>query len=273
MKKSISTILVLVMLSSISGCFSKASNTIKSEKKPILSITNVEKIIPNSYTELDKLPQEYSSELAQKNGDVVQVHGRDFNIEKLDNFIENYKNIKKNVADMVRITTYTYEGDAIICDLIIDSEGVKLIEDITRDNFSNAESRKRTVYKVVDICKTDTIEGISYIAKTNKGEEKFLFFQRSIIDSKLDIICNNTKVTASSNPYDYTKDSQDYKDIVNLGDNALKYMVTKFEKSKENGLREYVMAIACSEILKENTETKKWTTGREWYDNYTKANK
>lgn len=50
-------------------------------------------------------------------------------------------------------------------------------------------------------------------------------------------------------------------------------MLTKFKNDKGNGLREYVMAIACSEILKENTETKNWETGREWYDNYTIENK
>lgn len=93
------------------------------------------------------------------------------------------------------------------------------------------------------------------------------------IDSKLDTICSNPKVSTSSNPYDYTKNSQDYKDIVSLGNNALTYMLTKFEGSKENGLKEYIMAIACSEILKENVETKKWETGREWYDNYIKMNK
>lgn len=95
----------------------------------------------------------------------------------------------------------------------------------------------------------------------------------NIIDNKLDIICNNPAAQLSSNPYDYTKDSQDYRDIVNLGENALKYMLIKFENSKENGLREYVMAIACSEILKENAENKNWATGRGWYDNYTKATK
>ena len=34
----------------------------------------------------------------------------------------------------------------------------------------------------------------------------------------------------SSKSYDYTKDSQDYKDIVNSGDDALKYMLTKLDR-------------------------------------------
>lgn len=50
-------------------------------------------------------------------------------------------------------------------------------------------------------------------------------------------------------------------------------MLNKFANSNTNGLKEYIMAIACSEILKENVETKKWETGRSWYDNYIKTNK
>lgn len=67
-------------------------------------------------------------------------------------------------------------------------------------------------------------------------------------------MCSVFQVQLSSNPYDSTKDSKDLKDIVNLGDDALRYMLTKFENGKENGLKEYVMAIACSEILKENPD-------------------
>lgn len=176
MKKTIIMFLALVMLISISACSSKTSNAMKLEEKPLLSTPNVEKPITNSYEELDKLPQKYNSELAQKNGDVVNAKGGNYNIEKLDKFIETYKNKKANVADMIRITNYTTEGDAIICDLIIDGKGIKLIEDNTRDNFSNTENRKQTEYKVLDIWKINKTEGIVYIAKTDKGGEKNLFF-------------------------------------------------------------------------------------------------
>lgn len=91
------------------------------------------------------------------------------------------------------------------------------------------------------------------------------------IDSKLEAICSNRKVMFSSNPYDYIDGNKNYKDIVNLGNNALKYMLTKFKSTKENGLKEYIMAIACSEILKENPSNKKWASGKEWYNNYIKS--
>jgi len=166
---------LLLMLITISACSSKASYKTKAEEKTVKSTINVEKSITTPYDTLGKLPQKYYSQLAEKNGDVVNIKGRNFNIEKLDKFIETYQNKKANAGDMVRITKYTVEGDAMICDLIIDSEGIKLIEDMTRDNFSNAEGRKITEYKIVDVSKTKKAEGISYIAKTDKGEEKFLF--------------------------------------------------------------------------------------------------
>jgi hypothetical protein len=50
-------------------------------------------------------------------------------------------------------------------------------------------------------------------------------------------------------------------------------MLNKFANSDKNGLEEYIMAIACSEILNENPANKKWASGREWYDNNIKVNK
>ena len=49
-------------------------------------------------------------------------------------------------------------------------------------------------------------------------------------------------------------------------------MLKKFENSNENGLKEYIMAIVCSEILKEDPKSRNWSTGREWYNNYIKLN-
>ncbi|CUU51200.1 DUF4362 domain-containing protein [Clostridium beijerinckii] len=133
----------------------------------------------NSYKELDKLPYEYNTDIAQKNGDVVKIHNQginvDFNIEKLDEFIESYKNKKAYLGDMVRITCYGDEGGAIIRDLVIDSEGIKLMEDITRDEYSPQKNRVIKTYRIVDIYKTNATGCILYYAKTDQGNEKFLY--------------------------------------------------------------------------------------------------
>ncbi len=90
----------------------------------------------SSYTALKNLPRVYEPEIAEKNGDVVCVHGDNYNIEKPEQFIEKYKDGKANISDMIRVITYTIEGDAIIQDLtVIDEKNMKLIMDYTRDKF------------------------------------------------------------------------------------------------------------------------------------------
>lgn len=98
------------------------------------------------------------------------------------------------------------------------------------------------------------------------------------IQEKLDNITHpkDIKIKLSSNPYDSIRSGDgntDYKYIVSLGKKSLNYMLNKFANNDSNSFEEYIMAIACSEILKENTETKNWSTGRGWYNNYIKENK
>jgi len=98
------------------------------------------------------------------------------------------------------------------------------------------------------------------------------------IDAKLNSIVytKDPKVISSSNPYDYIKgpdSSKDYNYIVSQGEKSLNYLLKKFATSNSNGLKEYIMAIACSEILKENPDSKNWGSGKEWYINYLKQKK
>jgi hypothetical protein len=114
--------------------------------------------------------------------------------------------------------------------------------------------------------------GCSNTAKKVSSDKAF----EQTIDGKLNNITNPKDYTLllSSNPYDYIKGvdgNKDYKYIVLQGEKSLNYMLNKFSDSDKNGLEEYIMATACSEILKENS--KRWASGREWYDNYIKANK
>lgn len=137
--------------------------------------------------------------------------------------------------------------------------------------------RKRLITGIV-ICLA-VLLGLSLIGcgNTAKKVSSDKTFEQTI-EEKLNNITNpkDSKVALSSNPYDYIKgvDSrEDYKYIVSGGEKSLNYMLNKFAKGNENGLEEYIMAIACSEILKENPSSKNWATGREWYENYNKSNK
>ncbi|MEN6461467.1 MAG: hypothetical protein ABFC94_08885 [Syntrophomonas sp.] len=90
-----------------------------------------------------------------------------------------------------------------------------------------------------------------------------------VIDQKLDAMVNDFKAQQSSaNLDDYIAGSKDYGDIITLGDDALRYMLKSLEISREDGLKEYIMARACSAWFGESLEDKKWSTGKEWYTGF-----
>lgn len=135
------------------------------------------KTVQNSYEDLDKLPEKYYPAVAQKNGDVVGsivVKAKDSNLEKLDKFIGKYETKTLNVGDMVRVTCYTDEGDAIIDDLVVDSESIKLIDDNTRDRYAGT-SRGRKEYKVIKLYKTYEKNFIYYYVKTEQRGDILLY--------------------------------------------------------------------------------------------------
>lgn len=91
----------------------------------------------------------YTSEIAIKNGDVVNFHGKEYNVEKLEQFLSN---VKKGNNDKIRITQYTFEGAAIITDLDYDGNVINYTYDTTRDDYGikKIENKKLdgdTIYK------------------------------------------------------------------------------------------------------------------------------
>lgn len=87
------------------------------------------------------------------------------------------------------------------------------------------------------------------------------------VEEKLAKIISNESAASASNPYVYIAASQtEFDALVALGEKSLQYMVAQLGKAKEDGLRELIMAAACSEIRGETG--KDWHTGKEWYDRY-----
>lgn len=80
------------------------------------------------------------------------------------------------------------------------------------------------------------------------------------------MISDNPEMASSSNPYDYIKDNKNFDNIVQLGDGALPIIAQKIKYSNDNGLTEYILAIAIEKIakidLKENSEG--WSTAKEF---------
>ncbi|MDQ0888581.1 hypothetical protein QFZ81_003669 [Paenibacillus sp. V4I9] len=135
--------------------------------------------------------------------------------------------------------------------------------------------RKRLINVMVICLAVLFVFSLIGCSNTVKKASTDITFEQTI-DGKLNNITNPKDYNVSSNPYDYIKgvdSNKDYKYIVLQGEESLNYMLNKFANHDKNGLEEYIMAIACSEILKEDTASKKWASGREWYDNYIKANK
>lgn len=93
-------------------------------------------------------------------------------------------------------------------------------------------------------------------------DQNFLAIQKDL--SKM--IIENPEMASSSNPYDYIKDNKNFDNIVQLGDDALPIIAQKIKSSNDNGLNEYILAIAIERIakvdLKKNGEG--WTTAKEF---------
>lgn len=81
--------------------------------------------------------------------------------------------------------------------------------------------------------------------------------------SQVDRQSNNNAITQlSSNPYDYARNNTYFDEIVELGYPAVPLLEDYIVKSPENGLREYLLAIAIEKIAKVDLKT---DTDRGWY--------
>lgn len=160
---------VFIMTLLVFAYSTEVANRINAKEKyaPVIA---KEQASPKKHLTLNKLPKQYSYNLAIKYGDVVSRLGKTENIEKLDKFIKDYdaKTLKNN--DMIRITTYSVVGKPVIRDLVFTTEGLKLIVDPTRIS----EKLKVEECKVSNISIDTRGENITYIAKTITNKEIYL---------------------------------------------------------------------------------------------------
>lgn len=93
------------------------------------------------------------------------------------------------------------------------------------------------------------------------------------IERNLVTIMDNNSVLASSNPATYIQNNQNlYDEILASGDKGLKFLLNELKNSKEDGLKEWIMAKACEDILKDESQIEVqiegWSTGKEWFSKY-----
>jgi uncharacterized protein with ATP-grasp and redox domains len=93
------------------------------------------------------------------------------------------------------------------------------------------------------------------------------------IEANLQTILTANSFGVSSNPNDYIRNNQtSYDAIISKGQPAFEYLTNVLKKSDQNGLNEWIMAKACSDILKDKDPVKEWATGKEWLQKYGKQN-
>ncbi|WP_160036844.1 hypothetical protein [Paenibacillus sp. An7] len=89
------------------------------------------------------------------------------------------------------------------------------------------------------------------------------------IERNLVSIMDNNSALASSNPAAYIQDNQNlYDEILASGDKGLEFLLNELKNSKEDGLKEWIMAKACQDILKDESQIGGWSTGKEWLSKY-----
>ncbi|MDR1042470.1 MAG: hypothetical protein LBL54_01030, partial [Clostridiales Family XIII bacterium] len=88
---------------------------------------------------------------------------------------------------------------------------------------------------------------------------------------------DSTLPLQSSNPYDYIADNEDFQRIIELGDSALPELERTLSDSPDNGLNEYIIAIAIQEISGTDVDSFnnrtdiKWENAKQFLEEWTSA--
>ena len=122
------------------------------------------------------VPGKYNYEDAVKNGDVVDLHGKMINTDKLNNFVDN---VDKGHQDKVRITRYTIEGDPILYTLEYNGKIINYTVDTSRDAFGGTGKGIRSYQyskawkedKQIELGEGRTVAGIAYILGNDEGDK------------------------------------------------------------------------------------------------------
>lgn len=105
---------------------------------------------------------------------------------------------------------------------------------------------------------------------TNNQKVDFNYTNEEQIEKE--IMVNLTKISEvtdlkSSNPFDYTKNEY-YKNIVNLGNDAVPVLENMYNKGELSGVNAYLSALAIQDITQCNLYEKynlDWATAEEFY--------
>ncbi|WP_339259979.1 hypothetical protein MKZ12_08735 [Paenibacillus sp. FSL R5-0713] len=122
-------------------------------------------------------------------------------------------------------------------------------------------NRRRWILGLLSGCIALTVTACS-----TQTEEQVL---SATIESNLQQMVSDPLLLTSSNPNDYIAGNPEvYRDILNTGKEGSLLLLQQLESSSENGLKEWIMAQASSEMLGEHNPVETWHSGKDWLRQY-----
>ncbi|QLG36745.1 DUF4362 domain-containing protein [Paenibacillus sp. E222] len=106
-------------------------------------------VIMNSFSEII---EPHNPEQAEQSGDVVVLLEGMRNKDKWNTFV---KNVKNKQQDQVRVTMYTFEGGAIIHELIYDGSAIQATYDNSRDAYGSKQGMTTNTCKGIGTMKSE----------------------------------------------------------------------------------------------------------------------
>jgi hypothetical protein len=94
------------------------------------------------------------------------------------------------------------------------------------------------------------------------------------IEENLKVLVNNNNLmtSSSSNPNEYIQNNlKSYQNILKTQNEGLNYLTKKLKENNQDGLKEWIMAKACVDILMDKNLVREWATGKEWITQYEKS--
>ena len=112
---------------------------------------------------IEKLPVDYTVEMAKNNGDFINKFGQNINENVMNDFI---KKVSKKERAFVRTVNITDEGDPVIIDFLYLNDKFIVTLDATRDGYASETSRKIITYERKNLIVTEN-NGRKFYIVTN----------------------------------------------------------------------------------------------------------
>lgn len=107
-------------------------------------------------------------------------------------------------------------------------------------------NRRRLILGLLSVC-----TALMVVACSTRTEDQAL---SATIESKLQQMVSDPVLLTSSNPNDYIAGNREaYEDILSTGEAGLFLLLQQLESSPDNGLKEWIMAQASTELLESIT--------------------